>query len=163
MITLLQLTSQSPLTTGIIIALVGGIGILVQWITFAVMLKRWKNEEDQLKIQRALDGERLIKRICQEFTSSVEYTAAKEKRMKEIAEWEISNAFSRRAESFVDAKEYRADRRHIKESVDKVEKQIESIGITLGEMNSKLNQMIWISNKHNITSKDDDDTTRRRG
>jgi Tfp pilus assembly protein PilO len=162
MLLFLQATiSQTPLTTGLVVILLGAIGIFIQWITFAIMLKRWRNEEDKLKEERQLANENVMRRVCKEYTSSTDYINNKEKRIRELAQSEIADAFSQRAESFVDAKEYKADRRHIGESVQRVERQLTDVHRVLAEVNTKLTQIVLADRRNNLIDLDDTATRRR--
>lgn len=129
------------------------IGILITWVTFVVFL--FKNSQDKKANDRNIEkhrreleesNERLIKRVCREFIQGQEYTDNREKRIREVSRYEIDEAFRQRAESFVDAKEYRADRRHIDDSLQRLEKSIAENSKLVAELTGKLTQMVLIDN-----------------
>jgi hypothetical protein len=123
-------------------ALFSIVGILITWAVFLINVRKWRLEEAEHRIKIERDHEATARRVARDVVYEEIYSEKRDKRVRELAQHEISYAFSKRAESFVDAKQYETDRRNFNERMERLETSIDNNTKTVAQFAEKLTTMV---------------------
>ena len=138
------------------------IGILITWVTFILFLFQHKRNAEKNRRELEDYNERLIKRVCTELIYSENINEKYENRTKELARFEIDAAFTKRSESFVDSKEYKASNRHINETLSEIKTIVKENTRIISETKGKLDQIVLADRADRRRDLEFDDTQRRK-
>jgi hypothetical protein len=136
------------------------VGILITWAGFAINvtkhrsdLKRMKDDEEDRRRDRDDEQEKLVYRVCREFTNSMEYRSSGDQRIREIAMSEIDDAFNRRSPSFISAERYEAERRALDQRLANVEQSIRENTREMGALGGQITTAVTSQLTHFLTTK----------
>lgn len=118
------------------------LGGLILVLRFKMDVEKHKVEAERMKKERDTELADMARRVCKEFTSSKEYRQEKEERMRELAQDEVDDAFTRRAQSFVSAERFDERMRATEQRLGSMETALKDNTEKIGNMSGQITQAV---------------------